>query len=62
MAAAGFTAIQDSLGGVSYPATKDQLIRRAKDNNAGTDILAVLEALPEREYDGPQEVSQALAA
>lgn len=61
MAQAEFIEVQKALGGISYPATKDQLIKHAKDNNAGTDILAVLQDIPDREYDGPNEVSKAVA-
>ncbi len=61
MAQAEFIEVQKALGGISYPATKDQLIEHAKGNNAGPDILAVLEDMPDREYDGPNEVSKAVA-
>jgi hypothetical protein len=50
---------QKALGGISYPATKDQLIERARANNAGTDVLAVLEDVPDGEYGGPNEISKA---
>ncbi|MFY9670680.1 MAG: DUF2795 domain-containing protein [Trebonia sp.] len=43
------------------PATKDQLIERARANNADTDILAVLEDIPDGEYGGPNEISKAAA-
>ena len=61
MAQAEFIEVQKALGGVSYPATKDQLIRHAKGNNAGQETLAVLGDVPDREYDGPNEVSKAVA-
>lgn len=61
MAQAEFIEVQKALGGISYPATKDQLIQHAKGNNAGQEILAVLQDIPDREYDGPNEVSKAVA-
>ena len=61
MAQVEFIEVQKALGGISYPATKDQLIEHARGNNAGTDILAVLRDIPDREYDGPNEVSKAVA-
>jgi hypothetical protein len=62
MAPAEFVEVQKALGGISYPATKDQLVEQARGNNAGTDILAVLQDIPDREYGGPNEVSKAVAS
>ena len=61
MAQAEFIEVQKALGGISYPATKDQLIEHAKGKNAGKDILDALQNIPDREYDGPNEVSKAVA-
>ena len=61
MAQAEFIKVQKALGGVSYPATKDQLVDHAKGKNAEKDVLDALENLPDREYDGPNEVSKAVA-
>jgi hypothetical protein len=47
MAPTEFTE-QKALGGISYPATKDQLVERARANNAGTDVLAVAGGRPRR--------------
>ena len=56
-----FIEVQKALGGVSYPATKDQLIEHARGKNASKDILDALQSIPDREYDGPNEVSKAVA-
>ena len=61
MAQAEFIQVQKALGGISYPATKDQLIEHARGKNAGDDILKVLRSIPDQEYDGPNEVSKAVA-
>lgn len=61
MAQADFIKVQKSLGGISYPATRQQLIEHARGNNADGDTLRALEELPDREYDGPNEVSKAVA-
>lgn len=61
MAQAEFIKVQKFLGGVSYPATKEQLIEHARGKKADNDVLEALADLPEREYDGPNEVSQAVA-
>ncbi|WP_188195038.1 DUF2795 domain-containing protein [Nonomuraea sp. SYSU D8015] len=53
--------LQKHLSGVDYPASKQDLIKAARDHGAGDDIVKALEAMPDREYDGPNAVSQAVA-
>jgi Protein of unknown function (DUF2795) len=52
--------LQKFLKGVDYPASKDELVRHAKDNGADETVLEALRALPDRQYDGPNAVSQEL--
>jgi len=61
MAQAQFIEVQKALGGISYPSTKDQLIEHARGKNASGDILDALQNIPDQEYDGPNEVSKAVA-
>jgi hypothetical protein len=61
MAQAEFIKVQKFLGGVNYPATKDQLIEHARGKQADDDVIDALQKLPEREYDGPNAVSAAVA-
>ena len=61
MAQAEFIKVQKFLGGISYPASKDQLIDHARGKKADEDVLEALQGLPDREYEGPNEVSQAVA-
>jgi hypothetical protein len=61
MAQAEFIKVQKSLGGISYPATRDQLIEHARGNKADSDVLDALQSIPDREYDGPNEVSKAVS-
>jgi hypothetical protein len=61
MAQAEFIKVQKSLSGISYPATKEQLIEHARGNQADRDVLDALQAIPDREYDGPNDVSKAVA-
>jgi hypothetical protein len=49
--------IQKYLSGVDYPVTKQKLLDKARENGAGDDVLAALERLPERDYNGPNAVS-----
>ncbi|MCU1437292.1 MAG: uncharacterized protein JWP66_379 [Naasia sp.] len=53
--------IQKALGGVDYPASKDALLQNAKNSGAGDDVLEALRGLPDREFDGPTAVSEAVS-
>jgi hypothetical protein len=61
MALADFIKVQKFLKGISYPATKEQLVEQARSNKADDDALQSLEQIPDREYSGPDEVSKAVA-
>jgi hypothetical protein len=61
MAQPEFIEVQKALGGISYPATRDQLVEHAQGKHASQDILDALRDIPDREYDGPAEVSKAVA-
>ncbi|MCW2944382.1 MAG: hypothetical protein JWR24_1099 [Actinoallomurus sp.] len=52
--------VQKYLSGMSYPATKEELIEHAKSQNAPKEILEALEKIPDDEYDGPNKVSSAV--
>jgi hypothetical protein len=61
MAQPEFIEVQKALGGISYPATKDQLIDHARGANADSGVLDALQKIPDQQYDGPNEVSKAVA-
>lgn len=61
MALADFIRVQKYLSGVSYPATKQQLIEHARGNHANKEVLNALQDIPDREYSGPDQVSKAVA-
>jgi hypothetical protein len=52
--------LQKHLKGVDYPASKSDLVAAAREHGADQDIITALEAMPDREYDGPNAVSQAV--
>ncbi|WP_405146199.1 DUF2795 domain-containing protein [Sphaerisporangium sp. NBC_01403] len=56
-----FIHVQKFLSGVDYPATKDQLLEHGKRQGADKQAMEALKRLPEKEYDGPNAVSKALA-
>jgi hypothetical protein len=61
MAQAEFIEVQKYLAGVNYPAAKDELVDHAKKQGASKDVIDALSSLPDREYDGPNKVSSAVA-
>ncbi len=50
--------MQKSLGGVNYPASKREIVEKAKSNGAGPEVKKALDALPEKEYDSPAAVNK----
>ncbi|MBT2507808.1 DUF2795 domain-containing protein [Streptomyces sp. ISL-98] len=50
--------MQNSLGGVNYPASKKQIIDQAKTNGASQEVRKALGALPEKEYDSPAAINK----
>jgi Protein of unknown function (DUF2795) len=60
MALADFIKVHKFLGGIRYPATKQQLMDQARGNQADDEALSALGSMPEREYSGPDEVSRAI--
>jgi hypothetical protein len=49
--------IQSFLKDMDYPASKDDLIERAKENGAGNDVISLLDQLPDQEYTRPTDVN-----
>ena len=61
MGLADFIKVYRFLRGIRYPATKQQLMERARDNQADDETLGVLSEMPEGEYSGPNELSHVIA-
>ncbi len=61
MANPDFIEAQKYLSGVDYPATKNDLVERARSQGAAEDVVQALERIPDREYDGPNAVSEEIA-
>lgn len=51
--------IQKYLHGVDYPADKQGLIKKAKQNDAPDDVINTLEDMPGDDFGGPQDVMKA---
>jgi hypothetical protein len=52
--------VQRHLGGVDYPARADELVSKAESNVAPQDVVEALRDLGNREFDGPDDVMEAL--
>jgi hypothetical protein len=50
--------MQKYLGGLNYPAARDDIVEHAREKGANKDVLEHLQALPDRQYDGPNAVSK----
>jgi hypothetical protein len=53
--------IQTYLKGITYPASKQQLIDKANENGATPEVMAALHALPDIDYQTPTDVQAALS-
>jgi hypothetical protein len=52
--------IQKALGGMDYPAKKEEIVKHAQDHGGGDDVIKALQGIEDREYDGPSGVSAAV--
>ena len=52
--------MQKYLKGIDYPARKQDLLDRAKQEGADENICATLEKLPDEEFETPADVSKAV--
>ena len=57
-----FIQAQKFLSGLSYPASRDEIVEHARAQGADDDVMRALEGIAEREYDGPNAVSKELAS
>ncbi len=50
--------VQKALGGMDYPAGKQQIVEHARQQGADDEVISALERIPDREYDGPSGVQK----
>lgn len=50
--------MQKNLGGVSYPASKDEIVRQAKEHGASKKVMDALKSMPDKEYDSPAAINK----
>jgi len=53
---------QKFLSGVDYPASKNELVETARRQGADDRVLDALNAIADRQYDGPNAVSAELGS
>lgn len=52
--------LQKHLKGVSYPASKQAILAKAQENGGDDQVRSVLEALPDKQYGKPTDVTAAV--
>lgn len=53
--------LQKALGGVDYPASSQDLVDAAEGNGADDSVLDALRNLPDKEFESPVQVSEAIS-
>jgi hypothetical protein len=52
--------IQKALGGMDYPASKDDIVKHAESQGGDSEVIEALKGIEDREYEGPSGVSAAV--
>jgi Protein of unknown function (DUF2795) len=52
--------VQRHLGGIDYPASKDEVIATAESNDAPQEIVDALQQMDGEQFEGPDDVMGAL--
>jgi hypothetical protein len=52
--------VQQFLHGIDYPARKNDLIKKARDNGASDDVMSLLNDLPDQDFNSPVDVSNTI--
>lgn len=52
--------VQKFLSGVNYPASKDDLVKKAQQEGASQDVISTLQQMPGDRYNSPNDVSEAI--
>ena len=52
--------VQKFLGGMNYPAKKDEIVDHAKSKGADKNVMNTLNQLPDEDFQTPADVSKAI--
>ncbi len=50
--------IERHLGGIDYPASKQELVQHAREQNAPEEVTQVLDRMPDQEYGSAADVAK----
>ena len=53
--------VQQHLAGLEYPATKEEVVALAEQDEAPQDIIEALQALGDEQFEDPSEIEEALS-
>ena len=53
--------LQKALKGMSYPATRDEVVEQARSNGASDEIVSAIESAGKDRFESPAEVSGAVS-
>ncbi len=53
--------VQKALGGVDYPADKEDLVKNAEKKDANDKVLSALKDLPDKRYESPADVNKEIS-
>jgi len=51
-------AVERYLKGIKFPAGKEDLINKANENNAPSDVMSVIERLPDNDYNSVTDIAK----
>ncbi len=52
--------VQEYLSGINYPASKEDIVKRAQDHGADKNALDALQRMPGDRFNSPNDVSEAI--
>jgi hypothetical protein len=52
--------LQEYLAGLDYPVSKEDLVRWAQENGAGTAVIQLVQSLPAEQFESPTAVNDAI--
>lgn len=53
--------LRKHLSGLDYPASKDDIVKKAEDSGADSDTLDALKSIEDTEYDAPTAINSAVS-
>jgi hypothetical protein len=52
--------LQKHLGGLDFPASRDDIVKKAEESGADDTSLEALRGLPDREFQKPTDITEAV--